>query len=311
MRSIMKFSIFSFVRARFGIAVGILAGLASGMQDVHAAWHDEHPGSDLAVHYVHLAGHGGDNEVNRRNLLIAHQACVSQHRIFGRAANPLPPSGIPPVIQSHDIEIYYASNRVLVVSQGKAYFIDEAACDLKVFAPKRKLQWASAIGHCDIDLNTEKAIGVCDERAQDQAPNYTLAPASVPAIDLSRVPPQARAQVAAQLEHLTRYPGGPARAHGTGLVSTGRYKTVANYRCTIYRGTLSEEFCIAHPESRFPIPTSPMNGGVPGLLLDTESPVMTLHAQEVRLDMAVSKSIFAIPSGVSVTNIRVPREAMP
>lgn len=308
MRNVMKFSIFSYGYARFRIALGILAGLALGMQDVPAAWHDEHPGADLAVHYVHLTGYGGNNDVNRRNLLIEHQACVTQHRIFGRAANPLPPSGIPPVITGHDIEIYYASNRVLVVSQGKAYFIDRAACDLR-FESKRTLQLDSVIGHCDIDLSIKKAIGACDEKAHEQAPNYTLAtiaPARMLAVDLNRVPPQARAQVAAQLERLNRLQG-PDRLPGSSLVQTGGFKTIAGYRCTVYRvDALSNELCVAHPESSFLIPASPMNGAVPGLLLEEKSPVMTLHAEEVRMYMAASKSVFAIPSGVTVTNVRVP-----
>ena len=83
--------------------MGIVVGLAPVAQDTHAAWHDEHPGLDLSVHYVHLTGHDGDNVVNRRNLLADHQACVDQHTAFGQPASPLPPSGIPPVIVAEDV----------------------------------------------------------------------------------------------------------------------------------------------------------------------------------------------------------------
>ena len=293
--------------------MGIVVGLAPVAQDTHAAWHDEHPGLDLSVHYVHLTGHDGDNVVNRRNLLADHQACVDQHTAFGQPASPLPPSGIPPVIVAEDIEIYYASNRVLTVSQSTIYFIDQADCALKAKS-KRMLKWNSVIGRCDIDLSTKKAIGACDEKAQEQAPNSTMAkiaPAKLPAVDLNKLSPQVRAQVAAQLDRLNRLPQGPAGLYGAALLPTGGYKTIVHYQCTSYRAdALRAELCIAHPQSSFPIPAAPLNAGIPGLLLDADTPALTLHAQEVRMDMAVSKAIFAIPPGVQVTNVRVPR-AMP
>ncbi len=312
-KGIMGFSPCSIEHAGFRIEAWILVVLALVAQDTHAAWHDDHPGDDLAVHYVHLTGYDGNNDVNRRNLLIEYHACVGRHAAFGQPSNPLPASGIPPVIVTEDIELYYSPNRVLRVSQSKIYFIDQAACDL-TSKSKRMLELNSVIGRCNIDLNTRKAIGACDEKAQEQAPNSTLAkiaPAKMPPIDLDKLSPQVRAQVAAQLQRLNKLPQGPAGLYGAALLPTGRYKTIANYKCTSYRADAwPAELCIAHPKSNFPIPASPMNGGIPGLLLDVDTPAMTLHAQEVRMDMAVSKAIFAIPSGVKVTNVRVPREQL-
>ena len=310
-KGILEFSPCSIEHAGFRIAAWILVVLALVAQDTHAAWHDDHPGDDLVVHYVYLTGYDGNNDVNRRNLLIEYQACIDRHAAFGQASNPLPPGGIPSVVVTEDIELYYSSNRVLRVSQSKIYFIDQAACDLTAKS-KRMLELNSVIGRCNIDLNTKKAIGACDEKAQEQAPNSTLAkiaPAKMPPIDLDKLPPKVRAQVAAQLDRLNRLPQGPAGLYGAALLPTGGYKTIAKYKCASYRAdALHTELCIAHPKSDFPIPASLMNGGIPGLLLDVDTPAMTLHAQEVKMDMAVSKSIFAIPAGIKVTNIRVPRE---
>ena len=305
----MGFTPFPMGHTGFCIAFGIVAGMALGAQDARAAWHDEHPGSDTEVHFVHLTGHGGDNDENRRNLLIEYQACVDRKRASGLAASPLPAGGIPPVVFVADNEIYYSPNRVLLVTQNTRYFIDQAACELRAHS-KKILEFGSVIGYCKIDMGTRKAIGACDEKAHEQAPNSTMAkiaPGKVPVVDLDKIPPQMRAQVAAQVERLKQLPQGSAGLPVTELVTTGGYKTIAGYRCESYRAeALRSEKCIAHPRSSFPIPAAPLNGGIPGLLLGVDSPALTLRAHDVKMSMTVSKSLFAIPSGIQVTNVRVP-----
>ena len=286
----------------------MLIGLTVIVKNTQAAWYEDHQGKDLIVHYVHLTGHGGDNDVNRRNLLIDYQACVDRHAAFGQAYNPLPASGVPSVVVSEDIELYYSSNRVLRVSRSNIYFIDQTACDL-ASKLKHMLELNSVIGSCKVDLNARKAIGACDEKAQEQAPDSTqakIAPAKMPPVDLSKLPPSARVQVAAQLDRINKLPHGPG---GGGALLPAGSKAIENYACTIYRASaLKTEVCIAHPKSSFPIPASLMNGGIPGLLLEVNSPALTLQAQEVKMEVPVAKSIFAIPSGIKVTNVRVPRE---
>lgn len=309
-KNIMGFSFLSIWHAGFCIVSSILAGLILGVQDARAAWYEEHPGSDVEVHFVHLTGHGGDNDVNRRNLLVEHQACVDRKKAFGLAASPLSAGGFPPVIFSENTEIYYASNRVLTVDQGTAYFIDKATCELTA-RPRRLLKLVSAIGRCDMDLGKKSAVGACDEKAQEQAPNSTMAkivPGKIPAVDLDKVPPQMRAQIAAQVERLKQLPQGSGGLHGTAPAPSGGYKTIMGYRCETYRAeALRSELCIAHPRSPFPIPAAPLNGGIPGLLLDADTPALTLHVQDVKMNMRVSKSLFAIPGEVKVTRVPTPR----
>ena len=100
------------------------------VKETQAALYEDHQGKDLIVHYVHLTGYGGDNDVNRRNLLLDYQGCVDVHKAFGNPFNPLPPSGIPPIVEAFDIEIYYSSNRVFIVSHSTANLIDFDACAL-------------------------------------------------------------------------------------------------------------------------------------------------------------------------------------
>ena len=307
-KRLMGCSSFFMGHVKFCMVAMMLIGLTVIVKETQAARYEDHQGKDLIVHYVHLTGHDGDNDVNRRNLLLDYQACVGGHAAFGQAYNPLPASGIPPVVVSEDIELYYSSNRVLRVSQSNIYFIDQTACDL-ASKLKRMLELNSVIGSCKVDLNARKAIGACDEKAQERAPDSTLAkiaPAKMPPIDLHKLPPNMRAKVAAQIDQLNKSPGGPA---GRGTLLPAGSKTIENYACTIYRASaLKTEVCIAHPKSSFPIPASLMNGGIPGLLLEVHSAALTLQAQEVKMEMPVAKSIFAIPSGIKVTNVRVPRE---
>jgi len=304
----MGCSCFFMGHVKFCIAAMMLIGLTVIAKNTQAAWYEDHQGKDLIVHYVHLTGYGGDNDVNRQNLLLDYQGCVDVHKAFGNLYNPLPSSGIPPIVEAFDMEIYYSSNRVLIVSHSTANLIDFDACAL-VSHSKRKLELNSVIGSCKIDLNTQKAIGACDEKAQERAPDSTLAkiaPAKIPPIDLNKLPPHMRAKVAAQIDQFNKLPGGPA---GRGALLPAGHKTIKNYPCTIYRANaLKTEVCIAHPKSSFPIPASLMNGGIPGLLLEVHSPALTLQAQEVKMEMPVAKSIFAIPSGIKVTIVRVPRE---
>jgi hypothetical protein len=81
-------------------------------------------------------------------------------------------------------------------------------------------------------------------------------------------------------------------------------RAFAGYRCESYRAdALKSERYIAHPWSPFPILAVPFNAGIPGLLLDMENTVWTLHAQEVRMNLPISNDLFAIPGGLKKENI--------
>lgn len=308
MRRITKLLTSTVWHIEYGIALGIVAGLIMTAQGAYAARNNEYPGSDVQVHYVHLTGHAGDNAVHRSILSAEHGACALALEVRGQSARALAPDAIPQIVYPQDIEIYYASNRILTVSKGVVYSIDPATCAL-TSKSRPILRLRSAAGLCEIDLNAKEARGVCDETAHERAPNSTfqhMAPTQAPAIDLNKVPPQVRAQVAAQIERLKQLPKGAGGQNAAALLPTGGYKTIAGYKCKSYRAdALLNEVCIAHPPSPFPIPAAPLNGGIPGLLLDMDSPSLTLHAQEVRMGISVSRDMFAIPKGMKVTNIRV------
>ena len=272
-----------------------------------AAWHDQQPGSGVAAHYVRLSGFGGDNEVNSRNLLVTYKACAETQTAFGRPFESLPAQGLPAIVSTHDIEIYYSVNRTLTVKQGTLNSINSTTCAL-VATPHRFLELRSGAGRCDIDLLKNEAVGNCDATAHAQAAPWSgarQAGASMSAIDLGKVPAQTRAQVQAQLDRLKRR-NAPASPNA-GSNST-ESKEVANTVCKVYRNlAVMTELCIANPVptalnplAPYPIPAAPLNAGIPGILIAAKTPALTLVAREVRWNLSVSPSLFNLPATVRV-----------
>jgi hypothetical protein len=250
----------------------VVAALAAGPSWAGAAWHDEHPGAGVPVHYVRLTGHGGDNDANRRNQQAMYDSCAKARIAAGQPVPPLPAGGIPALISNQDIEIYYAANRTLSVSRAQLSTVDPVSCELKTSA-NLTLRLTSSVGRCDIDLVRKQARGVCDASAHEHA-----------AIALPR-------RAAAD------QPAGE--------------KTVLGMSCDVHRAAaVSTEICVAeptpasdHPLDPFPIPADPFNAGHPGLLLQVDSPALTLRARDVRLNLSVSHDVFALPPGLDVKSI--------
>ncbi len=253
------------------------------MPNAYCAWHEQQPGSDVPVHYVRLKGHTGDNEQNRKILLIEHQGCAARKAAFGLPYQPLDPSAVPLVRYSTDVEIYYAANRTLTVSQGVAHHIDLDTCALKQVTG-RTLKLLSSIGGCDIDFSKKQAKGACDTNAHAQSPN---------------------------ISHLTR----PRPPPGTGQAPLPpETKTIGNTPCQVHRHTaLNSEVCVANPTPAeghalkpYPIPAAPFNGGNPGVLIDLQSRPLTLKLQEIQWNMSVSEKLFTIPADFKVISISLP-----
>ena len=278
--------------------------LVAAIQPSQAALYDEHTGSDVQVHYVHLVGYSklaSTTEVDRQNLLDSHAGCVKVSKKFNKPYKDLPPTGIPALIHPQDMEIYYSSNRTLTVLKGSRLFLDISTCEIK---PKshHTLELLSAIGRCTIDLVKKEARGVCDVDAHANAPSSkrSALPSDRSMSDLSKVPPHLRAGVLAQYEL--------ANKSGVAPVLTGERKTIAEYLCEVRRaGTLEIERCVSNPSSSFPIPASFHNGGIPGLLLEIKSPTLNLQAREVQTSLGISQTIFTIPKGLKVRTVASPR----
>lgn len=271
---------------RAALTWAIAGSLAAG--SAMAAWHDEHPGSDIRAHHVHLSGYGGDNARNRALLEETYRACAETNPRFGRPVEALPAAGLPATVSSHEIDIYYAAGRTLTVSTGTLQTLDRANCRITPH-PYAWMKIQSGRGVCSIDLIRRRAQGLC------------LTPpgeAAAPAVDLAKVPAHLRAEVSRQIARLDR--GAPAAPPaGAALPATGSRRVVAGHACTVYRQTtLDMTLCIARPDSRFPIGAAPLNGATPGLLLASETPALTLSASSVALDVEMSESAFAIPADV-------------
>ena len=256
--------------------------LVAAIQPSQAALHDEYPGSDVQVHYVHLVGYSklaSTIEVDRQNLLDSHAGCVEISKKFNRPYKDLPPAGIPALIHPQDMEIYYSSNRTLTVQKGSRLFVDVSTCEIKP-KPYHTRELLSAIGRCTIDLVKKEARGVCDVDAHASAPDSLRSslPSDRSMSDLSKVPPHLRAGVLDKYEHTNK--------SGVAPVLTGEQKLIALYRCNVRRAsTLEIERCVSNPASSFPIPASFHNGGIPGLLLEIKSPTLNLQAREVHTSL--------------------------
>ena len=278
--------------------------LISAIQPSQAALYDEHPGSDVKVHYVYLVGYSkwaSTTEIDRKNLLDSHAGCVEISKKFNKPYKDLPADSIPELIHPLDMEIYYSSNRTLTVLKGSRLFVDVSTCEIKS-NPHHRRELLSAIGRCTIDLVKKDARGVCDVDAHASAPDSQRSslPSDRSMSDLSKVPPDLRAGVLAQFERANKSGG----AH----VLTGERKTIADYKCDVRRArTLEIERCVSNPPSSFPIPASFHNGGIPGLLLEIMSPTLNMQAREVKTSLGVSQTIFTIPKGLKVRSVASPR----
>jgi len=278
--------------------------LISAIQPSQAALYDEHPGSDVQVHYVYLVGYSklaSTTEIDRQNLLDSHAGCVEISKKFNKPYKDLPAEGIPELIHPLDMEIYYSSNRTLTVLKGSRLFVDVSTCEIKPNLHHTR-ELLSAIGRCTIDLVKKEAWGVCDIDAHASAPNSKRSslPSDRSMSDLSKVPPHLRAGVMAQYERTNK--------SGVAPVLTGEQKTIADYKCDVRRaGTLEIERCVSNPERSFPIPASFHNGGIPGLLLEIKSPTLNLQAREVKTSLGISQTIFTIPKGLKVRSVVSPR----
>ena len=289
----------------------LLLAMLLATQAALAAWHDQQPGSGVAAHYVRLSGSGGDNEVNRRNLLVTYKACAETQAAFGRPFESLPAQGLPAIVSTHEIEIYYAANRTLTIKQGTLYSIDSTTCAV-VATAHRFLELRSGAGRCDIDVLKNKAVGNCDASAHAQAAAWSgagQASASMSAVDMGKVPAQMRAQVQVELDRMAKR---DAPASIDGSIEPIETREVANTVCTVHRNrAVMSELCVANPMptalnlfTPYPIPPAPLNGGIPGILIAAKTLALTLVAQEVQWNISVSPSLFNIPRNVRVRTMQ-------
>lgn len=237
--------------------LAVLAGVLICMRPASSAWHEQYSGVDTTVHYVHLVGQRQDNDANRRRLQEFHQACAEANARLGRPVEPLPSGGIPTVVQSHDIDIYYAPGRTVTVRRGILYSISPANCGLQ----QREHAWldlGTPAGKCEIDLINKEMRGPCATGGASAQPQ----PAS-------------------------------RSFSGTGIWKTIAGQRCELYR---YSLAPAMEKCVARPDSAFPILAAPLHQGIPGLLLDLTSPAMSITAQQVILNLGISSKALDIPS---------------
>ena len=235
-----------------------------------AAWHDDHPGTGVTVHYVHLTGHG--NSAFERQLIAAeYEICATSKRVAGEQAPPLSAADVPTHPLFKDVEIYYGAERTAMVSTVRAHVIDKSTCRLTVDVQRAvRINWAS--GACNIDLVRKLAYGACN----------TSSFAGLPTTRPHRVEP---------------------------ATPQTEFRTIAGLPCRVYAHAVGPtEHCIAQPVSPSgalvePVQTtvSPFNANYTGLALEARTPWETLRAQDLRLAMAIGPELFALPPpGVTV-----------
>ena len=275
----------------------------------HAAPHDDFLGDGVRFHYVALSGHGGDNEVNRKNLQATYDACLKQGQLTGRVTKSN--QSIPIVASKISAEIYYTENRTLEILETLNHSVNVLDCGVEPF---QKKIWTlrSAAGICRADLMKKIAEGMCDFQSHHRAggTGSRTASAASPAIDLSKIPPHARQQIEAAMKaNAGVLAAGSASA---GFVNTMQTIITAGLPCQIYlNSSLKHEQCMAAFEPTASPQFNPktvatwgLNGGLKGILLQLKSPALTLQAQNVAFNLAVTPKFFELPAGVKVIGIR-------
>ena len=274
---------------------------------VHAASHDDFLGDGVRFNYVALAGYGGNNDVNRKNLQDTYDACFKQGQLAGRSVklNELTPD----IASKISVEIYYTENRTLEILETLNHSINVLDCGVEPF-PKKIWTLRSSAGICRADLTKKIAEGMCDFQSHQRATGTgsRTANQASPSIDLSKIPPHARPQVEAAMKANA---GSLAAGYASvGFVNTMQTNSVAGMPCQIYlNSSLKQEQCMAALEPTASPQFNPktvvtwgLNGGLRGVLLQLKSPALTLQAQNVSFNLAVTPSFFDLPAGVKVTS---------
>lgn len=273
---------------------------------------DGYRDGDVPVHFVSLKGYGGDNAVWRKELLESHRACVELLSKLGKTPVPLPPTGIPAHVLSEQIDIYYAANRTLSVSQGVLHSIDFNNCALTE-TPHHITAISSSAGKCDIDHVRREARGMCDmsahRKAKLRAPAHAFPPSPQPKLD--HLSAEQRKLVEDQLKKMSGIL--PSTRGSIGLMrATEEVRQIAGMHCTVWQAAPDPDWklCIAslasHPTKSLQ-PALPdaghFNSGVPGLLLEAKTAPLTLKAEKASLNQTIPESRFNVPAGFKMRTI--------
>lgn len=300
-------SIFDFGLNKAALGGGTLAlvlGLACSPSQ--AARDDDLPGVGSTAHYVRLTGHD-KGKLPHQILVSLRESCVAINQGLNRPVAPLPPGGIPKTVVRAEREIFYSPNRVLLEEKGEGHDIDSSDCSLKA-RPFHRLLLNSTAGTCEADLVKKEAKGQCDARAHAMAPADTNDPRA-PA-DYSKVPAHLRHTIP-QMEAM--------RQQGLDSVGarTGATEVHAGVPCEVYRAEAAKsEHCLARPASAVAgVQTAYRMRAIHGrfglwLRETPDEEGMSLLAQEVRLDIPVTKDMFNIPAGLKIKEFSLPRPAI-
>gem|GEM_PF-6675916 len=259
--------------------------------------------ADVLAHHVRLTGTSGDQAQLRDTLITLHGICAKHNPSLGLPAKPLPPS-LPTNVSTIEIDAYYADQRVTEDRRLLDYRVDSKDCGV-VAVTRRLRELYFAAGACSIDLDKKEARGVCSPGAQGWTPNPVRAPdaeARRLAIAQAEPPPDVSQSGRAMWQQLDPVrQQAAAKAAAFAHQATGATQVIAGLRCEVHRAEfMKSEWCVARPNSPFPILSSAHNIGVPGLLLAADSvpPTLTLRAQEVVLGQFVAASLFVVPDGM-------------
>jgi hypothetical protein len=276
---------------------------------VHSASHDEFLGDGVRSHYVALTGHGADNDANRKNIRAYYESCLKTIKLLGRTVKSN--ESMPNIIHKISVEIYYAENRTLEILDNLYHSINVLDCGVESTQTKVWTLTSSA-GICRANLIKNIAEGMCDFKAHERArgTGSRTDNAGLHTIDLSKVPPHARAQVEAVMKANAGLLAGSSAP--VGFVNTMKTNNVAGVPCQIYQNeSLKIEHCMAAIDPKATPQLNPstvgtwgLNGGLTGILLQLKSPALTLDAQTTAFNLSVTSKFFDLPAGIKVSSIQ-------
>ncbi len=268
-------------------AAGCIAAVACLFQPVFAEprRHQQYSGDDVAVDWVHIEGHFGDNATMRARLVANIANCVRLARESGRPHEELTDDQIPKIVHRVEIDQYMASNRYIGFDHGIIYGYHPGTCGLRVL-DRTEASLISRNGQCTIHMDDKIAGGQCDAAAHARAPQLHGSTDE----DIAQSMPWMR-------PHLTQ--------------PTGIRKRIAGLECEIYTLNLPgfADTRICHSiTSTFPHSPGGGLGIAGGIDLErTSRHELNVVATEVGMNIRVSNRLFAVPPGFTVRQVDAPR----
>lgn len=227
--------------------------------------------SRVNAHYVKLVTTGDQPAFLRQDTIDRYNTCATAFSLRGAPGAPEPLGELPAIVNPTVREEYHTAHRAITFLHLESIKFTDTCGKLIEQENKMFINWNG--GSCSVNLTRRTASGSCSDTA--------LA-----------------ASEAAPLRFVSR-------------PSTGEKRTIQGLVCEVIRDTVAQppaEYCDAdisktpggEPLNPYPFAT---RFYFPGLELQRRDFIANEEAQEVKLNLSVSKDLFKLPGGLDRTGV--------